>query len=121
MSLSKTLITGFVTEDPVFQTTSTERSFATMAVATARPNRQPGTGEVVYDVYRVVLWGVRAEHASINVKNGQTVAIEGRMQCRQYKDPVGNDREVWELWADRQVEIIASTPDVEGNVMLVNP
>ncbi|GEM_PF-4828717 len=115
--LSKTLITGSVTDDPQFQLTQTEKSFAVVNVATARPNRP--TAETIYDVYRVVLWGARAEHASINVKSGQTVAVEGRMQCRKYRDPNGVEKELWELWADRAIEVIASAPDVEGFVTLM--
>lgn len=119
MSLSKTIITGTVVEDPSFQMTSTEKSFAVTRVAVAR-RRRPCIDDVEYDLYKVVLWGPFAEHASINVTAGQIVGVEGRMQCRTYTAN-GQDRETWELVAEKPIDVVTTPPDLEGFVQLATP
>jgi single-strand DNA-binding protein len=51
--------------------------------------------------FRVVVWGQQAERAAENLRKGNKVYIEGRIQTRQWEDQTGQKRYTTELVASQ--------------------
>src|SRR5207249_4397323 len=71
-------------------------------VATNRNYRdQQGEWQKETEWFRVVVWGQQAERAAENLRKGNKVYIEGRIQTRQWEDQSGQKRYTTELVANQ--------------------
>lgn len=102
MNLNKAIILGRVTADPALRSTKGGQSVATMSVATNRVWIDKG-GQKQEDVefHNIVTWGKQAEVASMYLKKGQLVLVEGRLATRAWTDKNGHDRKATEIIAER--------------------
>jgi single-strand DNA-binding protein len=100
MSLNKCMIIGNLGRDPEMRYTPSGQAVTQFTVATNRNYRdQQGEWQKETEWFRVVVWGQQAERAAENLRKGNKVYIEGRIQTRQWEDQSGQKRYTTELIA----------------------
>lgn len=85
-TVNKVLLTGRLTRDPELRSLASGSSVATFAVAT---NEYRGNGKEHAEYHNVVVWDRLAQVCGQYLGKGQQVAIEGRLQTRQWDDDRG--------------------------------
>ncbi|MGZ6315180.1 MAG: single-stranded DNA-binding protein, partial [Candidatus Limnocylindrales bacterium] len=99
--MNKVLLTGRLTRDPELRSLASGSSVATFAVAT---NEFRGNGKEHAEYHNVVVWDRLAQVCGQYLGKGQQVAIEGRLQTRQWDDDRGTRH-----W---KTEVVASTVEM---------
>ena len=84
--MNKVLLTGRLTRDPELRALASGSNVTTFAVAT---NEYRGNGKERAEYHNVVVWDRLAEVCGQYLGKGQQVAIEGRLQTRQWEDDRG--------------------------------
>ena len=99
-SLNRVILIGNLTRDPELRYTPDGTPVASFTIAVNRPftTRQ---GEREADFIPIVVWRKRAETCSEYLAKGSQVAVDGRLQIRNYEDKDGVKRRVAEVVAWR--------------------
>ena len=98
--LNKTILIGRLTKDPELRYTPANGvAVATFTLAVERPftNQQ---GEREADFIPIVTWRKQAENCANYLNKGSLVAVDGRIQVRNYENKEGQRRWVTEVVAD---------------------
>ncbi|MBM3449406.1 MAG: single-stranded DNA-binding protein [Armatimonadetes bacterium] len=97
--LNRVVLIGRLTRDPELRYVPSGHPVATFTVAVDRPfaNQQ---GERGTDFIPIVAWRKLAEQASQYLSKGRLVAVEGRLQIRDYETQDGQKRRAAEVVAD---------------------
>ena len=98
--LNQVVLIGNLTRDPELRYTADGTPVTSFSIAVNRPfvNRQ---GEREADFVPVVVWKKQAETCSEYLMKGSQVAVEGRLQVRNYEDKDGIRKWVTEVVARR--------------------
>lgn len=109
--MNKVFLLGRLTRDPEVRYTGSGRAVCQFTLAVNRPFKTQNN-EQEADFLPVVLWGQQAEQCGNNVKKGQRLLVEGRVQTRSYDAKDGTKRYVTEVIADRfeYIELKGSAP-----------
>ena len=99
--MNKVLLTGRLTRDPELRALASGSSVATFAVAT---NEFRGNGKERSEFHNVVVWDRLAQVCGQYLGKGQQVAVEGRLQTRQWDDERGTRH-----W---KTEVVASSVEM---------
>ena len=97
--MNKVILIGRLTRDPELRYTSSNIPVATFALAVDRPFTSQ-SGERETDFINIVVWRKQAENCKNYINQGSQVAVEGRIQVRNYEDQNGQKRYVTEVVAD---------------------
>ena len=102
--LNQVVLIGNLTRDPELRYTPDGTPVTSFTIAVNRPftNRQ---GEREADFVPIVVWRKRAETCSEYLIKGSQVAVEGRLQVRNYEDKDGIKKWVTEVVA-RSVDFL---------------
>ena len=97
--LNRAILIGRLTADPDLRYTPQGVAVTTFRIAVDRPfaNQQ---GERETDFFPIVTWRRLAETCAHNLNKGRLVAVEGRLQNRQYTRQDGSKGWVTEVIAD---------------------
>jgi single-strand DNA-binding protein len=97
--LNKVILIGRLTRDPELRYLANGQPVATFTLAVDRPflNQQ---GERKADFIPIVAWRKLAEQASQHLSKGRLVAVDGRLQIRDYETQDGQRRRQAEVVAD---------------------
>lgn len=107
--MNKVFLIGRLARDPELRYTGNNTAVASFTVAVNRTfTNQDGEREA--DFINIVVWRKQAENVKNYLSQGSQVAIEGRLQVRNYEDQNGTKRYVTEVIADN-VEFIGSKRD----------
>jgi len=93
--LNKVFLIGRATADPELRYTQDGAPVARFRLAVNRPGKDRGT-----DFVPVLAWRKTAEFAAQHVKKGRLLAVEGRLQIRDY-EAGGKQYRVGEVVVDR--------------------
>ena len=96
--MNKAILIGRLTRDPELRTTPTGRNVCQFAIAVNRTYTS-ASGEREADFINCVVWDKQAENLSRYQKKGNQIAIEGRIQTRNYDDKDGKRVYVTEILA----------------------
>ncbi len=97
--MNKVILIGRLTRDPELRTTANNLSVATFSLAVSRPFTPQG-GEQQADFINCVIWRKQAENLAKYCHKGSQIAVEGRIQTRNYTAQDGNKRYVTEVICD---------------------
>ena len=95
--MNRVLLTGRLTRDPELRTLASGKLVTSFTVATT--DFRSGAESAEY--HSIVAWDRLAEIAGNFLGRGQLVAVEGRLQTRQWDDDRGVRRWKTEVVADR--------------------
>ena len=91
-------IMGRLVADPIMRQTQTGRAVASIRIASDR-GRIDANGNMQVDFFDVICWESRADFVCKWFKKGSLIAIEGRLQSRNYTDKYNNNRTAIEIVA----------------------
>jgi len=97
--MNKVILIGRLTRDPEMRTTGSGINVTSFSVAVQRPFTDQ-SGERGVDFFNCTAWRKQAENIAKYCFKGSQVAVEGRMQNREYDDKDGVKRRVTEVQAD---------------------
>lgn len=98
MSLNRVVIMGRLTAAPELKFTQNGLPVTTFSVAVDRAYKAGERPET--DFFQVVAWRKTAEFAAQHFDRGDMIAIDGRLQTRNYVDKTQSKRVVYEIVAD---------------------
>ena len=97
--MNRAILIGRLTKDPELRTTSSGRNVCQFAVAVYRTFTN-ANGEREADFINCVVWDKQAENLCKYQKKGNQIAVEGRIQTRNYDDTTGRKVYVTEIIAN---------------------
>lgn len=97
--LNRVILIGRTTADPEVQYTQSGIARARFRLAVDRGFRNQ-QGEKQTDFIPIVCWRRQAEVIGEYLKKGRLVAVDGRLQVRNYQTQDGQNRTVYEVVAD---------------------
>lgn len=97
--LNKIFVMGRLTHDPELRRTGSGTPVCSFSIACDRDFKSQ-SGEKETDFFDVVAWRTTGEFVSKYFTKGRMVAVEGRLQIREWQDKEGNKRRSAEINAD---------------------
>ena len=94
--MNKAILIGRLTRDPELRTTPTGRNVCQFAIAVNRTYTS-ASGEREADFINCVVWDKQAENLVRYQKKGNQIAVDGRIQTRNYDDNNGKKVYVTEV------------------------
>lgn len=101
MSMNRVTIMGRLTSDPDFRRLTSGIGCASFTLAVDRDHSSKEDGSRDVDFLDVVAWRSTADFAAKYLVKGRMVAVDGRLQSRNWEDKNGNKRKSVEIMADR--------------------
>lgn len=97
--MNKAILIGRLTRDPELRYTSSNRAVCQFTVAIDRPFTNQASGQREADFINVVVWDKTAENVGKYMSKGRLIAVEGRIQTRNYDNNEGRKVYVTEVVA----------------------
>ena len=98
--MNKAILIGRLTRDPELRYTSSNRAVCQFTVAIDRPFTNQTSGQREADFINVVVWDRTAENVGKYMAKGRLIAVEGRIQTRNYDNNEGRKVYVTEVVAE---------------------
>ena len=115
-NINVVVVTGNLTRDPELRTLQSGTSVCKLrlAVNTRRKNGQTGEWEDKPNYFDVTVWGAQGENCANYLSKGRPVAIEGRLEWREWEAQDGGKRQSVEIIAN-SVQFLGSRDAAGGN------
>ena len=97
--MNKAILIGRLTRDPELRYTSSNRAVCQFTVAIDRPFTNQASGQREADFINVVAWDRTGENVGKYMSKGRLIAVEGRIQTRNYDNNEGRKVYVTEVVA----------------------
>jgi single-strand DNA-binding protein len=96
------VVTGNLTRDPELRSTPGGTSVCKLRVAVNSRRKDGQSGEWIDkpNYFDVTVWGAQGENCANYLAKGRPVAIEGRLDWREWDDKEGNKRQTVEIIAN---------------------
>jgi single-strand DNA-binding protein len=109
------IVTGNLTRDPELRNTPNGTAVCKLRVA-VNSRRKDQSGEWVDkpNYFDVTVWGAQGENCATYLSKGRPVAIDGRLEWREWETQDGNKRQAVEIIAD-SVQFLGSRDGAGGN------
>jgi single-strand DNA-binding protein len=110
------VITGNLTRDPELRTTPGGTSVCKLRVAVNSRRKDSASGEWVDkpNYFDVTVWGAQGENCATYLSKGRPVAVEGRLDWREWEAQDGSKRQAVEIIAN-SVQFLGSRGDAPAN------
>jgi single-strand DNA-binding protein len=110
-NINRVVLTGNLTRDPELRSTQSGTPVCSLRVACNTRRKGPsGDWEDKPNYFDVTVWGAQGENCSRFLAKGRPVAIDGRLEWREWEDQNGNKRQNVEIVADA-VQFLGSRDD----------
>ena len=117
-NINRVVLTGNLTRDPELRSTPSGMSVCSLRIASNTRRKDNSTGEWVDkpNYFSVTVWGAQGENCARFLSKGRPVAIDGRLEWREWTGQDGGKRESIEIVADG-VQFLGGRDDaqVSGN------
>lgn len=113
MNINRVTITGNLTRDPELRATSGGTPVCSLRVAVNTRRKQGDDWVDKPNYFDVTVWGKQGENAAQYLSKGRAVAIDGRLEWREWEDKGGNKRQSVDIVADT-VQFLGSGGDGGG-------
>lgn len=104
--LNVVALMGRLVADPQLRQNTTGKNVASFRIAVDR-GRKDANGHNQADFFDIVAWDKSAEFICRYFQKGSMIAVEGRLQSRNYQDKSGNNRNA--------VEVVVNNVSFAGN------
>ncbi len=114
-NINRVVLTGNLTRDPELRSTGSGMSVCSLRIAsnTRRKNQATGEWEDKPNFFDVTVWGAQGENCARFLSKGRPVAVDGRLEWREFQDNAGNKRQAVEIVADA-VQFLGGREDGGG-------
>ncbi|WP_438315372.1 single-stranded DNA-binding protein [Candidatus Caldatribacterium sp. SIUC1] len=111
-SLNKVFLIGFLTQSPVVRYAPNGTPVTSFPLAVSRGVSSEDNREY-FDYLYIVAWRDLALFCGENLKRGDWVFVEGRVQVRTFEDQGGQKRRSYEIVASEVKRLTGCSPVVE--------
>lgn len=110
--INRVVITGNLTRDPELRSLASGTAVCSLRVACNGRRKDNATGEWVDDpnFFDVTVWAGQGENCARFLSKGRPVAIDGRLEWREWQDQEGNNRQAVQIVAE-SVQFLGSRDD----------
>ncbi len=110
------VITGNLTRDPELRHLGSGTAVCNLRVAVNSRRKDGQSGEWVDkpNYFDVTVWGAQGENCATYLAKGRPVAIEGRLDWREWEDQAGNKRQAVQIVAN-MVQFLGSKDSSSSN------
>ena len=114
-NINRVILTGRLTRDPELRSLPSGMSVCSLRLAFNTRKKDPSTGEwgEKGNFIDVTIWGRQGELAAQYLTKGRAVALDGRLEWREWQDQQGNNRQTIEVVADN-VEFLGGRDDIQN-------
>jgi single-strand DNA-binding protein len=115
-NINRVVLTGNLTRDPELRNLPSGTAVCSLRLAVNTRRKDNSTGEWVDkpNFFDITVWGAQGENCARFLAKGRPVAIDGRLEWREYQDKDGNNRQAIEIVAD-SVQFLGGRDDAGGN------
>ena len=115
-NINRVVMTGNLTADPELRSTGGGTSVCSLRIACNTRRKDGTTGEWVDkpNYFNVTVWGNQGENAARYLSKGRPVAIDGRLEWREWDAQDGTKRSAVDIIAD-SVQFLGSREDPSGS------
>jgi len=101
-SINRVVVVGNLTRDPELRHTQSGMAVCSLRIAVNTRRKDPGTGEwgEKPNYFDVTVWGNQGENCAQYLAKGRQVAIDGRLEWREWEAQDGSKRQAVEIVAD---------------------
>jgi single-strand DNA-binding protein len=101
-NINRVVLTGNLTRDPELRTLPSGMSVCSLRVACNTRRKDGASGDWVDkpNYFDVTVWGAQGENCANYLSKGRPVAIDGRLEWREWDDQNGNKRQAIDIIAD---------------------
>jgi single-strand DNA-binding protein len=113
-SINRVVLVGNLTRDPELRHTQSGMAVCSLRLA-VNTRRKDETGQWVDkpNYFDITVWGNQGERCAQYLSKGRPVAVDGRLEWREWETPEGNKRQAVDVVADT-VQFLGSRGDGEG-------
>ena len=114
-NINRVVLTGNLTRDPELRSLPSGMSVCSLRVAcnTRRKNNSTNEWEDKPNYFDVTVWGAQGENCANYLSKGRPVAVEGRLDWREWEAQDGSKRQAVEIIAN-SVQFLGSRSDNAG-------
>jgi single-strand DNA-binding protein len=113
-NINRAIVTGHLTRDPELRSTPSGTSVCSLRIAcNTRRKDQSGVWVDKPNYFNVTVWGAQGENAAKYLVKGRPVAIDGRLEWREWETQDGTKRQAVDIIAD-SVQFLGSREDPSG-------
>jgi single-strand DNA-binding protein len=114
-NINRVVMTGNLTADPELRSLPSGMSVCSLRLAcnTRRKNGSTGEWEDKPNYFNVTVWGAQGENAARFLSKGRPVAIDGRLEWREWEAQDGTKRQATDIIAD-SVQFLGSREDASS-------
>jgi single-strand DNA-binding protein len=100
-NINRVVMTGNLTRDPELRSTPSGTPVCSMRIA-CNTRRKDASGQWVDkpNYFDVTVWGAQGENCAQYLQKGRPVAIDGRLEWREWEDKEGHKRQSTDIIAD---------------------
>ncbi len=100
-NINRVVLTGNLTRDPELRTTGSGTPVCSLRLA-CNTRRRDASGEWVDkpNYFDVTVWGAQGENCATYLQKGRPIALDGRLEWREWEDKEGNKRQSVDIIAD---------------------
>jgi single-strand DNA-binding protein len=115
-NINRVIITGNLTTDPELRSLPSGTSVCKLRVACNTRRKDNSTGEWVDkpNYFDVTVWGAQGENCARYLSKGRPVAVDGRLEWREWEGDNGQKRQAIDIVAD-SVQFLSSPRDDAGS------
>ena len=101
-NINRVVLTGNLTRDPELRSLPSGMSVCSLRIASNTRRKDNSTGEWVDkpNYFDVTVWGAQGENCANDLSKGRPVAVDGRLEWREWEDKQGNKRQSVDIIAD---------------------
>ena len=100
-NINRVVITGNLTRDPELRSTGGGTSVCSLRIASnSRTKDASGNWVDKPNYFDVTVWGAQGENVAQYLSKGRPVAVDGRLNWREWQDQQGNKRQSVDIIAD---------------------
>ena len=101
-NINRVVLTGNLTADPELRSLPSGTSVCSLRIAcnTRRKNGSTGEWEDKPNYFNVTVWGAQGENCARFLSKGRPVAIDGRLEWREWEAQDGTKRQTIDIIAD---------------------
>ncbi|MHB1570193.1 MAG: single-stranded DNA-binding protein [Solirubrobacteraceae bacterium] len=112
-NINRVVLTGNLTRDPDLRALPGGASVTNLRIACNISRKRDGEWVSQPNFFNVTVWGARGESCARHLGKGSRVAVDGRLEWREWETQDAGKRQAVEIVAD-SVEFLGS-PDSNGN------
>ena len=113
-SINRVVLVGNLTRDPELRHTPSGMPVCSLRIAVnSRQKQADGQWGEKPNYFSITVWGNQGESCAQYLSKGRPVAVDGRLDWREYQANDGTKREAIEIVAD-SVQFLGSRADAEG-------